>query len=1296
MAGRSPQESEAVIAQPLWALTGFEALARIEDALCRGAVSREPATAEGLALAGVRSASLGAGARGPAAGISLPDVSCVHHVDGTPGRALAGSFELRAASAQEAVDHCVLAHLLSRALRRPGLCSLPSDLGRDLGLVRLPGRELMVDLLEAEPEPTEGAPDAVRILELAREAARKVGARLGRPLDLIDYQGNAEASLVLVASGADVASIQRVSRVLSEVGVPVGALSVKLVRPFPEALVRDALSSARTVLVVEDPARGELLAQTRAGAGEKATVHPANPASPAALTEALAEHLPKRALKAVQRAPAEAPLGRRVVVAPAGAWGDETARQVVAAVGHVGPVRLAPRTRHHLGAAVLVWGTESIPESGQDLLLASHPALLEPRGALALLRAGGAIVVLSDASSSEEMARLLSPETRAFLREREVRVHWMGHPEGDEGEGAAETDRAASLALAGGALRVLCEETVPIVTERLEGSGRAEAARWLRSGAEGIRVLDAEALDPARHVEEVDFRRAPTLPQMALPVDDPEARVHWAESIRRFHWTGRGAFRSASGLPVRPAALESLAADLRSRSSHPFVLVQSDDPESPVAARSLRDVLVETIEAPALADNLDRLVFLAARLLSRRSAPADVASLLSDAGKRMIPELGLVKEAEQPAVEALARLTEKLPRGPLMDLRGDTPVRLYLEVLDGVRAPARRRFEAELERLREKLRDLLELDRMGSSEGRGPDTLAATLGSSATNYLDPKALSQTLGVARSSEALGPDRTARIESALAAIERYCEGRDRPPPVVVLRPPDIDFVLPCEEQQEHPDPLTAAVGMFDGLALRMVDLFRAARIARLEVAGHYRRDLHDEALEEMDWEALTAEELTLVPAVAVVTTGRRLREHDQGALSELLRSSRPVHVIVHDEVAPEDEAEDLSRFHLDLGHLVVAHREACAVGSTLARPESLVDGLTRIVRALRPGVALVRLPARHPAAWRGLLAEAGLHGRACPDFRYDPDAGASWAERFDLEGNPEPGRPWPLHRVTFLEDGEEKNLEVAFTFADAVALEPAYLRHLRIIPRAAWGDEQLPLADYVEQFDPEGQETSIPYVWVIDEEEILQRAVVTRELAMACRDRARGWRMLQELAGYQNVFAERAAAIARDEMHAAADARQAELEQAHLDEESIERVARALMSPEGVSIAPTDALAPVAPRAPEPAPVEARAEAAAPAPAAAEEPAEEEEALSFDEPFIDSPLCTTCNECTNINGQLFKYNADKQAFIADAAAGTFEELVKAAELCPALCIHPGKPRADDPTGTPEMIERAAKFN
>ena len=94
-------------------------------------------------------------------------------------------------------------------------------------------------------------------------------------------------------------------------------------------------------------------------------------------------------------------------------------------------------------------------------------------------------------------------------------------------------------------------------------------------------------------------------------------------------------------------------------------------------------------------------------------------------------------------------------------------------------------------------------------------------------------------------------------------------------------------------------------------------------------------------------------------------------------------------------------------------------------------------------------------------------------------------------------------------------------------------------------------------------------------------------------------------------------------------------------------------------------------------------------------AEEVPAAEESMLSND-PYIDTALCTSCNECINMNGQLFKYNGDKMAFIADAKAGSFKELVEAAELCPVAIIHPGSPLNPDEADLDDLTERAAKFN
>jgi len=63
---------------------------------------------------------------------------------------------------------------------------------------------------------------------------------------------------------------------------------------------------------------------------------------------------------------------------------------------------------------------------------------------------------------------------------------------------------------------------------------------------------------------------------------------------------------------------------------------------------------------------------------------------------------------------------------------------------------------------------------------------------------------------------------------------------------------------------------------------------------------------------------------------------------------------------------------------------------------------------------------------------------------------------------------------------------------------------------------------------------------------------------------------------------------------------------------------------------------------------------------------------------------------------INARMFAYNADKQAEIQDARAGTFQELVRAAELCPPAIIHPGTPLDPNERDLEQWVERAKPFN
>ena len=59
-------------------------------------------------------------------------------------------------------------------------------------------------------------------------------------------------------------------------------------------------------------------------------------------------------------------------------------------------------------------------------------------------------------------------------------------------------------------------------------------------------------------------------------------------------------------------------------------------------------------------------------------------------------------------------------------------------------------------------------------------------------------------------------------------------------------------------------------------------------------------------------------------------------------------------------------------------------------------------------------------------------------------------------------------------------------------------------------------------------------------------------------------------------------------------------------------------------------------------------------------------------------------------------MFAYNENKQAYIKDPKAGTFQELVKAAERCSARVIHPGTPLDPDEPDLEKWVKRAEPFN
>jgi len=163
----------------------------------------------------------------------------------------------------------------------------------------------------------------------------------------------------------------------------------------------------------------------------------------------------------------------------------------------------------------------------------------------------------------------------------------------------------------------------------------------------------------------------------------------------------------------------------------------------------------------------------------------------------------------------------------------------------------------------------------------------------------------------------------------------------------------------------------------------------------------------------------------------------------------------------------------------------------------------------------------------------------------------------------------------------------------------------------------------------------------------------------EASRRCRD---AWHSLQELGGIHNSHAERLLARERANWEAEAQARQA-------------------------VVAST--------AAPAAAPAVEAAVTVATATAVVEEAPAEEPTRSSDEAWVETARCTTCNECTQINNKMFAYDENKQCHIVDLNAGSFRDLVEAAENCQVAIIHPGKPRNPNEPGLEELIARAAPF-
>ena len=801
-------------------------------------------------------------------------------------------------------------------------------------------------------------------------------------------------------------------------------------------------------------------------------------------------------------------------------------------------------------------------------------------------------------------------------------------------------------------------------------------------------------------------------PPLLIPVQPAEndSEADTANLLRLFHLGEPAASAEIPqpGSDCLPALLNSYRGVREFRYDYPLLVGPVDEenldirPLSQYLEKAVESFAPDDASARILKDNLDTLEGLIRQEIAAEPVPAsDVVVKAGTALQKQIalgPDNAVVLQAD------LDRLRERIPEGSrLVGYAPDVAIRLLADLIRHRSVRRHRQFREKLDAAIGGLERLISVEKGKAGDEAVGDKLAGT-----SNFFDPNNLSKVLRQrSQGVLSMAPDRLARIQETLITL-RANRAFTQSPTLVTRSGMSIGAGIVGFRFVECRDPCAQAMVLYDEQAADLAKLFAALRIAELDIVDRYDHQFHDSWFQMFDQEAFSDEETRLLPAVVVLDSAEHLGMEQMQSFSRSLASSKPLHILVmtqaHGNPGQPHEDDPLHGQRLELAYLGIGHRRVMVNQVSVARHESLLQGFLTALDGNHTSLHLLHTGIGqdqpiHP--W--LVSGAALESRAHPFLRFDPSLSERDQESVTFGDNPDPNLDWTSHVLTCRnEDNELEELEMAFTFADYCLLKPDLRHHYRIVPEGFDCEDLVPVAEHLDADD----DRLIPFIWAVDGHDTLRKLVISRMLLLACRDRQRFWRTLQSVAGLRNYYVEEAIEKVRRQEQETARTELAGVQAEQLEElervrvESAEDVIRQLtqvllgLNLTG-DVLPAAAPLPDADAEPADQPAEMIEENVEPDPIA-QEVDEAEEDISFDEPFIDSYLCTTCDDCMAVNKLVFVYNDNKQAIFGDASAGTYEQMVRAAELCPAKCIHPGKPLNPDEPGLDELIQRAEPYN
>ncbi|MDH5475607.1 MAG: ferredoxin [Cyclobacteriaceae bacterium] len=819
-----------------------------------------------------------------------------------------------------------------------------------------------------------------------------------------------------------------------------------------------------------------------------------------------------------------------------------------------------------------------------------------------------------------------------------------------------------------------------------------------------------------------DEKHTPIWPKLveSEPVETEEMSRKWKE-IQAFYRGDGAVLDGKEKKGLTPVILSSFQEHDYVSKDFPFWI--NGNPSDEVASKciSLDDVLRDTVDrfcseerkAKILKQNLVRIVGHCSKKIQALDESVAALPIVMEAIDELKSKIEVNGDDAKQFEEDIALLKSNFPEnGYLIPFSEKTIYEIFNRILNNEVALKSTDLLNTTKKLVGKLNDLLAVEREKETGEKLSKNLKSSIGF-ADSLINIDKMS-SVNPESGSELMTQVRAERIKNAITILEKGDLFFEKKATILAhkelysSKKTNLNDVFSTSEYIEFTDKngCEEAVTQFNTSILAYEKFISSIRIAQLEVEGKYIESIHDAYFSGFEWRMFTDEEMACFPPVILITELSTLKSDELTSFSKLMSQNIPIKIIS----LKRDSLENYKKngvssdathfvFRQELAAIAIAHRNTYVLQSSTISPEYLFQGLSEGLRNFSPALFNILCPSNVNYSSPYMWGSAAVESRDFPQFKYNGNLSSQWGSRFDVSNNPQTETNWPLHSTKIItSEDEEEVWELPFTIADYTFINTSYSAHYLYIDSKYWNDKLIPLADYL-SLDQKDVPSKVPFIWVVDEQSELQKMAVSISIVLACKERLDFWDYLQENAGIHNYHVDEAIerernhfkSVSEEEIAKVRNELNEEIERVRekTTEEAMEKLTSFLLDMDNLPL--TSAKVSNSEVV-----VEEKEEADLIESTLEEEIKEEKEEAVIEEPWIETPSCTTCNECTDINDRMFSYNADKMAYVADPKAGTFKELVDAAVLCPVHIIHPGKPLNANEPNLEELIKIAEEYN